>query len=100
MIRINLIPQKKRRLDTGGGGEAWVFVALGVVVLEIVLLFIFHGFQEARLAEELATNSQIQTKIEVSKKAVANQADVTAELETLRAREDAIARLQTARTDP
>lgn len=100
MIRINLIPQKKRRIDSGSGGEMWIFAALGVVVVEIIILFVFHGFQETKLAEELATNSQVQTKIEVSKKAVANQTDVTAELERMRAREDAIAKLQSARTGP
>ncbi len=100
MIRINLLPQKKRRIDGGGGGELWVFAALGVVVVEIVLLFLFNGYKEGQLAEERAKNAQIQTKIEVSKRAVANQADVTAELERLRDREDAIAKLQSARTGP
>ncbi|HSC87547.1 MAG TPA: PilN domain-containing protein [Polyangiaceae bacterium] len=100
MIRINLLPQKKRRIDAGSGGELWILAALGVVVLEIIALFFFNGYKEGQLADELAENSKIQTKIQVSKNAVANQAEVKAELDRLRAREDAIAKLQSARTGP
>ena len=101
MIRINLLPQKKRRgVDSGGGGESWVFVALGIAVVAIVGLFFFHGLQETKLAEERELNAQVQAKITASKNAVKNHGEVTAELERMRAREDAIAKLQSARTGP
>lgn len=100
MIRINLLPQKKKRIDTGSGGELWVLVALGVLALEMILLFFFHGVKENELAEEKRKNQEVSTKIEVSRRAVQDHAQVTAELERMRAREDAIAKLQSARTGP
>jgi type IV pilus assembly protein PilN len=100
VIRINLLPQKKRRVDTGGGGELWVLAAMGALLVEIVILFVFHGMQETKLAEEEKKNQEVQAKIQTSKAAVANHANVTEELTRMRAREDAIAKLQSARTGP
>ena len=45
-------------------------------------------------------NTELETQIEQSKSAVKNHNDVKAQLERLRAREDAIAKLQSARTGP
>ncbi len=100
MIRINLLPQKKRRIEAGAGGELWVVAAMGALLVELVLLFVFHGMQETRLAEEQKKNREIQAKIDASKAAVSNHENVTKELERMRAREDAIAKLQSARTGP
>jgi type IV pilus assembly protein PilN len=100
MIRINLLPQKKRRVETGTGGEAWVLAAIGLLVLEIVGLFFYHSSLEAELQNEIKANSQIQAKIDASKNAVTNHKNVMDELNRLRAREDAIAQLQSARTGP
>lgn len=100
MIRINLLPQKRRRVEAGSAGEAWIFVALGVVLLEIVGLFVFHGMKESELAEEQAKNARISAQIAQSKATVANHAEVKAELERMRAREEAITKLQTARSGP
>lgn len=100
MIRINLLPQKRRRVETSAGGEAWVFVALGVVLLEIVGLFVFHGMKESELAEEQSKNARLSAQIAQSKATVANHAEVKAELERMRAREEAITKLQTARSGP
>lgn len=100
MIRINLLPQKRKRLESSGGGDSWVLIALGVLILQFVLLFVFHGFKERELAEEVQTNAAIQSQIATSQNAVKNHADVTRELERLRSREDAIAKLQSARTGP
>lgn len=100
MIRINLLPQKKRRVETGSSGESWVLVAVGIVILEIVGLFVFHGTLESTLADEQGKNREIQAKIGASTAAVANHKNVIEELERMRAREDAIAELQAARTGP
>jgi type IV pilus assembly protein PilN len=100
MIRINLLPQKKRRSDSGSSGEAWVLVAVALLVLEIVGLFVYHTSLENGLSEENKENAEIQAKIDASKKSVANHANVTAELGRMRAREEAIAKLQSARTGP
>lgn len=101
MIRINLLPQKrKRRVESGSGGELWVLVAVGLLVLEIVGLFVFHTSLDDKLAQERKTNAEIRAQVDASKKSVENHASVTEELERMRAREDAIAQLQSARTGP
>jgi type IV pilus assembly protein PilN len=100
MIRINLLPQKKRRVEASAGGEIWVLAAVGVLVLEIVGLFFYHSSLESELQDEVKKNQQIQAKIQASKDAVTNHANVTTELDRMRAREDAIAKLQSARTGP
>lgn len=101
MIRINLLPHRKRRLaEPTAGGELWVLGAMGLLLAEIVLLFVFHGFKEEELREQTQKNSQIQAQIDQSKKAVSNHDEVKKELERMRAREDAIAQLQSARTGP
>src|SRR5690606_21020331 len=101
MIRINLLPQKrKRRVESGSGGELWVLVAVGLLVLEIVGLFVFHTSLDDKLAQERRTNAQIKAQVDASKKSVENHASVTEELERMLAREDAIAQLQSARTGP
>lgn len=100
MIRINLLPQKRRRVEVSGGGESWVLVAVGLLVLELGALFFYHTTLEDELAEENRQNGAIQAKIDASKKAVENHQNVIDELDRMRAREDAITQLQSARTGP
>lgn len=101
MIRINLLPQKRRRLaEPASGGELWVLGAFGLLLAQVALFFVFHGFKEEELREQSQKNSQLQSQIDQSKKAVANHEAVKKELERMRAREDAIAQLQSARTGP
>jgi len=100
MIKINLLPQKKRRVEVGGGGEGWVLVAVLLLVLESIGLWVFDSQLQEELAQEVQKNAEISAKIEASKKSVNNHKNVTDELERMRAREDAIAKLQSARTGP
>ena len=99
MIRINLLPQK-RRTERGEGGQAWLLVLLGLFVVEVVGLFVFHGVKGEELNEQRRKNAVLQSQIDQAKKAVANHEDVKKQLTRLRAREDAIAKLQSARTGP
>jgi type IV pilus assembly protein PilN len=103
MIRVNLLPQK-RELKRSAAGEAanqsWLLAVLGVVVVEIIGLFLFHQVKREELAKQVRTNAELTSQIDQIKKAVANHADVKAQLEVLRAREDAIAKLQQARSGP
>ena len=99
MIRINLLPQK-RRLDRGEGSQAWVLVLLVLFVLQVVGLFVFHGYRAEELTEQRRSNAELQSQIDQAKKTVANHQEVKTQLEQLRAREDAIAKLQSARSGP
>lgn len=103
MIRVNLLPQKQKK-ERGGGGEPssqkWLLVVLGVLVLEIVALVIFHQSKLSELADQKDKNTQIQAETKKIRDLVKNHAEVKKELEVLRAREDAIAQLQSGRTGP
>jgi type IV pilus assembly protein PilN len=100
MIRINLLPQKRRRVESSAGGELWVLAAVGLLVLEIVGLFFYHSSLESDLQAEQQKNQQITAQIKASEQAVTNHKNVTEELTRMRAREDAITSLQNARTGP
>lgn len=99
MIRINLLPQK-RRASKAEGGQLWAVVVVLLVALEAVGFFIYHGNKKEELVGQQRKNSELAEQIEQSKNAVKNHNDVKAQLERLRAREDAISKLQSARTGP
>ena len=99
MIRINLLPQKRRAQQTEGG-QLWAVAIVLLVALEAVGFFIYHGNKKEELVQQRRKNAELEEQIAQTKNSVKNQADVKAQLETLRAREDAIAKLQSARTGP
>src|SRR5262245_25526070 len=70
------------------------------MLVEIAALFVFHGFKGDELTEQQRKNAQLDAEIEQSKKTVADHQAVKDKLAQLRAREDAIAKLQSARTGP
>jgi type IV pilus assembly protein PilN len=100
LIRINLLPQKREAKVGGEADQRWLLVVLGVVVAEIVALFLLHQVKRDELAKQVRKNAEISSQIEQIKKTVANHADIKAQLETLRAREEAISKLQQARSGP
>jgi type IV pilus assembly protein PilN len=99
VIRINLLPQKRRAQRTEGG-QLWAVVVVLLVALEAVGFFIFHGTKKEELTKQRRENATLEEQIEQSKAAVKNHSDLKAQLERLRAREDAISKLQSARTGP
>ncbi len=101
MIRINLLPQK--RAGRGAGPEVsqkWLLVVLGVLLLEMVALFLFHQYKTEELLAQTQKNNELQAKINDIKALVANHEEVKKALAVLRQREDAIAKLQSARSGP
>lgn len=99
MIRINLLSRKKR-VERQEKTQTWLVVAFGLVLLEIVALVVYHGFKLEDLKTQERKNSVLSTQIEQSKKTVANHNEVKDKLAQLRAREEAIAKLQSARSGP
>ncbi|HEY4105241.1 MAG TPA: PilN domain-containing protein [Polyangiaceae bacterium] len=99
MIRINLMPQK-RRVEQSDGSQLWLAVVMVLMLALVAALFVFHGFKGEELKDQLRKNAELQAQIDQSKSAVANHADVKAKLDQLRAREEAIGKLQSARTGP
>ena len=94
MIRVNLLPQKRgpnarRRQPT----RRWLLVVLGVVVVEIVGLFLFHQVKREELAKQKRTTPSSQPD-RPDQEGSCQPRRLKAQLEVLRAREDAIAKLQ------
>lgn len=101
MVRINLLPQKREaRRASSEGGQLWVLAVVGAVVLEIVALLFVHKGLEDDLARAKRDNAKITASIDEIKRTIANHDQIKAQLADLRAREDAIAKLQSARTGP
>ena len=100
MIRINLLPQKREVRRGPEVDQRWLLVVLGVVVAEIVVIFLVHQVKRDELTKQVRKNEEVSREIEQIKKTVANHAEVKAQLETLRAREEAITKLQQARSGP
>ncbi len=112
MIRINLLPQKKqvRRRGEGAGGEtiiggggesqAWMAFVLGAVLLEVIILLFVYKAKQDQLTVVQKHNQELNANIDAIKREIANHADIKAQLKELREREDAISKLQAARTGP
>lgn len=101
MIRVNLLAQRKRAKAAGQeASQAWLVVVLVGLLVEVVGLFIFHGMKLEELAEQEQKNRAVVSEIEHSRQNVKNHEAVKAKLGMLRAREEAIAKLNSARTGP
>ena len=99
MIRVNLMPQK-RRADRSDGSQIWLALVMVAMLAEVAALFVFHSFKNEELNDQRRKNAVLTQQIDQSKSAVANHQDVKAKLAQLRAREEAINKLQSARTGP
>lgn len=98
MIRVNLLPQKRRKPPAKN--ELWLVVSFTAVALEIVGFLILFGSKQDELERELAKNRALSAQISEIKDVAKNHEEVKKKLTGLRDREDAIAKLQSARTGP
>jgi type IV pilus assembly protein PilN len=101
VIRVNLLPQKRgARGAAPQQSQRWLLIVAGVLVLEVIALFLFYEKKREELSEQKAKNARIQGQITDINKLVANHEEIKKSLVLLRAREDAIAKLQSARSGP
>ena len=101
MIRVNLLPQKRGvRGAAPQQSQRWLLIVAGILVLEVIALFLFYQRKREELAEQQAKNARIQGQIADINKLVANHEEIKKALVVLRAREEAIAKLQSARSGP
>src|SRR5262249_43948739 len=100
VIRVNLLPQKRGVRAAPQQGQRWLLLLLGAVVLQTIILFLVHQAKLEELDRQKRKNAQIQAQIDDIQKLVANHEEIKKALVVLRAREDAIAKLQAARTGP
>ena len=99
MIKINLLAQKKRA-ERSDGSQVWLAVVMVIVLAEVAMLFLYHSFKAEELTQQQRKNNELTSQIEQAKKNVANHEQVKADLALLRAREEAIQKLQSARSGP
>ncbi len=99
MIRVNLLPQKRRKAATTRS-DLWLLGSLALVALEVVGCFIWYGAKQGELEQQQSKNRALQGQIDQIKTASKNHEDVKKKLALLREREDAIAKLQSARSGP
>jgi type IV pilus assembly protein PilN len=100
MIRVNLLPRKRRAEQKSTAGQGWLVVVMAVLLAESIGLFVWHSYNESILKQQVRKNGELSSQIEQSKRAVQNHPEIKRKLAELRAKEDAIAALQSARTGP
>jgi type IV pilus assembly protein PilN len=103
MVRINLLPDKRqavRRMASAEPMQLWLIAVFGVVVGTIIICLFVQKLKEDELRDILVENEHTQGQIDVIKKQIANHAEIKTKLKELRDREDAIQKLQSARSGP
>lgn len=100
MIRINLLPRKRRNEAQSSAGQGWLAAVMIALVVEVVGLFALHSYKEKQVNAQARRNAELVAQIEQSKQSVANHPEVLKKLSDLRAKAEAIASLQSARTGP
>jgi type IV pilus assembly protein PilN len=99
VIRVNLLPQKRRK-PAAARGDMWLVASLVLVALEVVACFVWYGSKQDELAQQQSKNGALEAQIKQIKDVSKNHEDIKKKLAVLREREDAIAKLQSARTGP
>lgn len=98
MIRINLLTQK--RAAPTSSRELWLVAILGLCVVEIVACLVVYGIKQDELESQQRENASIESQVAKIKSVAKDHDEVKTKLTGLRAREDAIAKLQSARSGP
>jgi type IV pilus assembly protein PilN len=100
VIRVNLLPQKRRAEARAEGSQLWLVAVMVAFLAEIAALFVFHSVKHEELVDQQKRNTELQAQIDQSRSSVANHEEVKKKLADLRAREAAITKLQNARSGP
>ncbi len=102
MIRINLLPEKRaaQRRSAAAEGQGWVFAIVGIVVFEVIILMFLQSSKNDDLARVNKRNAEITANIDDIKRQISNRDEIKVQLKELRDREEAIQKLESARTGP
>jgi type IV pilus assembly protein PilN len=102
LIRVNLLPEKRaaQRRSAAAEGQGWVFAIVGALVLEIVVMMLVQKSKNDDLAHITRRNAEISANIDDIKRQISNRDEIKNQLKELRDREDAIQKLESARTGP
>lgn len=104
MVRINLLPDRRQaglRMGSAEPAQLWLLGGIGgAIVLAIVACLFVQKFKQDELAAIVAENQRTQGQIDSVKQQISDHSTIQARLKELREREDAILKLQAARTGP
>jgi type IV pilus assembly protein PilN len=103
MVRINLLPDKRtagRRLTAPDRGQIWLLGVAGAFLATIIVCLFVQKVKQGELSAVLAENGVTQGQIDAIAKQISDHPQITARLKELRDREEAIQKLQSARTGP
>jgi type IV pilus assembly protein PilN len=102
LIRVNLLPEKRaaQRRSAAAEGQGWVIAIVGALVLEIVVMMLVQKSKNDDLSHIQRKNAEISANIDDIKKQISNRDEIKNQLKELRDREDAIQKLESARTGP
>jgi type IV pilus assembly protein PilN len=87
----------------GGAAEpqqTWLLGVLGAFAAAIIVCLFLQKVKQVQLDAALAENGRMQEQIDAIKRKIADHQDIKAKLKDFREREDAIQKLQAARTGP
>ena len=104
MVRVNLLPEKRAAGRRPGAAaepqQTWLFAVLGAFAAALIVSLFVQKVKEDQLAAVVAENGRTQEQIDTIKRQIADHPQITARLKDLRDREEAIQKLQAARTGP
>jgi type IV pilus assembly protein PilN len=103
MVRINLLPERRqaaRRSSSAEPSQVWLLGVMGAIVVTIIVCLFVQKMKQDEFAAIVAENGRTQGQIDTIKKTISNHAEIQARLKELRDREEAIQKLQSARTGP
>ena len=104
MVRVNLLPDRRQASRRASGStdtsQLWILGVFGAIVVTVVICLFIQKIKQDELTAILRENANTQGQIDAIKKQIANHDEIKAKLKELRDREDAIQKLQAARTGP
>ncbi len=103
MVRVNLLPDRRQAARRSPGSEPsqlWLVAVLGALLATVVVCLFVQKLKDDELHDAVVENGRIQGQIDTIKKQIANHPQIKARLKELRDREEAIQKLQAARTGP
>ncbi len=106
MIRVNLLPHKKKterskiKIESSSSGQRWVAVPAILLLLEAAGFFVFHHSRTTDIDAITSQNQQQQAKIAQIQQLVQQHTEVKDQLKKLQEREDAINQLKSAQNGP
>ncbi len=101
MIRINLLPQKKKGRRSDDAGQQTLLIGVGTLAAAVAaVFFLVHQPLQDKIDSDGKTNAAMRTKIKKMKEKTKDFEKLEAAFKAAQAQQDAIERLRGARATP